>query len=105
MIKRILMAFAVVAATSGAAQAQSQYTFIGNVLIFAGNFCPLGYMPMNGQLLPINQNIPLFSILGTMYGGNGTTNFALPNALPMKTSNGQALMQCIAVRGIFPPRN
>jgi microcystin-dependent protein len=105
MIKRVLFAFAVIAAMSGAAQAQTQYTILGSVLIFAGNFCPFGYMPMNGQLLPINQNQALFSILGTTYGGNGTYNFALPNALPMKTATGAALTQCIAVRGIFPSRN
>src|SRR5271167_3236732 len=79
MIKRVLLAFAVVAATGGAAQAQTQYTILGSVLIFAGNFCPYGFMPMDGQLLPINQNQALFSILGTTYGGNGTTTFALPN--------------------------
>jgi microcystin-dependent protein len=53
--------------------------FIGEVRIFAGNFAPRGYAMCNGQLLPISQNTALFSILGTTYGGNGTTNFALPN--------------------------
>jgi len=105
MIKRILFAFAVVAATSGAAQAQTQYTILGSVLIFAGNFCPYGFMPMDGQLLPINQNQALFSVLGTTYGGNGTSSFALPKVKPMKTETGEILTQCIAVRGIFPSRN
>ena len=105
MIKRVLLAFAVIAATSGAAQAQTQYTLLGSVLIFAGNFCPTGFMPMNGQLVPITQNQALFAILGTTYGGNGTTDFALPEAKPMKTEKGQTLTQCIAVRGIFPSRN
>lgn len=53
--------------------------FIGEVRIFAGNFAPRGYAQCNGQLLPISQNTALFSILGTTYGGNGTTTFALPN--------------------------
>src|SRR5687768_6988896 len=43
------------------------------------NFAPKGWALCNGQLLPINQNQALFSLLGTMYGGNGQTNFALPN--------------------------
>jgi microcystin-dependent protein len=53
--------------------------FVGEVKIFAGNFSPRGYALCNGQLLPISQNTALFSILGTTYGGNGTSNFALPN--------------------------
>ncbi|MGZ4164153.1 MAG: phage tail protein, partial [Tumebacillaceae bacterium] len=53
--------------------------FIGEIRIFAGNFPPQGWAFCNGQLLPISQNTALFSILGTQYGGNGTTNFALPN--------------------------
>ncbi|WP_409559376.1 IPTL-CTERM sorting domain-containing protein [Accumulibacter sp.] len=46
---------------------------------FAGNFAPRGWALANGQLLAINQNQALFSLLGTNYGGNGTTNFALPD--------------------------
>ena len=53
--------------------------FIGELLLFAGNFAPRGYAICAGQLMSIQQNQALFSILGTTYGGNGTTNFALPN--------------------------
>jgi microcystin-dependent protein len=53
--------------------------FLGEVKIIAFNFAPQGYALCNGQLLPINQNQALFSILGTTYGGNGQTNFALPD--------------------------
>jgi microcystin-dependent protein len=53
--------------------------FIGEVRPFAFNFAPRNYMFASGQLLPIQQYTALFSILGTTYGGNGTTNFALPN--------------------------
>jgi microcystin-dependent protein len=53
--------------------------FMGQISIFAFNFAPKGWAMCNGQLLPINQNQALFSILGTTYGGNGQTNFALPN--------------------------
>ncbi len=52
---------------------------VGDIRLFAGNFAPSGFALCQGQVLPINQNTPLFSILGTTYGGNGTTNFALPD--------------------------
>jgi microcystin-dependent protein len=54
---------------------------LGSVTWFAGNFAPRGTAMANGQLLSINQNTELFSILGTTYGGNGATNFALPNLM------------------------
>jgi microcystin-dependent protein len=53
--------------------------FLGEIRAFSFTFAPRGWAQCNGQLLPINQNQALFSILGTTYGGNGTTNFALPN--------------------------
>jgi microcystin-dependent protein len=53
--------------------------FIGEIRIFAGDFAPVGWAMCNGQLLPIQQNTALFSIIGTYYGGNGTSNFQLPN--------------------------
>jgi microcystin-dependent protein len=53
--------------------------YIGEVRMFAGNFAPNGWMLCDGALLSIAQNTALFSILGTTYGGNGQTNFALPN--------------------------
>ena len=53
--------------------------FIGEIKMFGGNFAPKGWAMCNGQLLSISQNTALFSILGTTYGGNGTTTFALPD--------------------------
>lgn len=53
--------------------------FIGTIMPVGFNFAPRGWAFCNGQLLPISQNAALFSLLGTMYGGNGTTNFALPD--------------------------
>ena len=53
--------------------------FIGEIKMFAGNFAPRGYALCDGQLLRVNQNQALFSILGTTYGGDGRTNFALPD--------------------------
>ncbi|WP_060485972.1 phage tail protein [Pseudomonas sp. NBRC 111123] len=53
--------------------------FIGEIKMFAGNFAPRGYSLCNGQLTAISQNTALFSLLGTTYGGDGVTTFALPN--------------------------
>jgi len=53
--------------------------FIGQIMMAGFNFAPKFWALCNGQLLPINQNQALFSLLGTQYGGNGTTNFALPD--------------------------
>jgi microcystin-dependent protein len=53
--------------------------FLGEIRIVSFNYPPRGWAFCNGQLLPINQNQALFSLMGTMYGGNGQTTFALPN--------------------------
>ena len=70
--------------------------FIAEIKIISWNFAPQGWAFCNGQLLPINQNQALFSILGTTYGGNGQTNFALPNLqarTPIHTGQGFTLGQ------------
>ena len=53
--------------------------YLGEIRMFAGNFAPAGWALCNGQLLSLSANTALFSILGTTYGGNGTSTFALPN--------------------------
>lgn len=53
--------------------------YLGEVRLFAGNFAPKGWALCQGQLMPIQQNQALFSLLGTTYGGNGTVNFGLPD--------------------------
>jgi microcystin-dependent protein len=63
--------------------------FIGQIMMTGFSFAPRFWALCNGQLLPINQNQALFSLLGTQYGGNGTTNFALPN-LQSRTPIGYA---------------
>jgi microcystin-dependent protein len=70
--------------------------YLGQIALFAFSFAPKGWAQANGQLLPINQNQALFSLLGTFYGGNGIQNFALPNlqgSSPMHTGNGFVLGQ------------
>lgn len=68
--------------------------FIGEIKIFGFNFAPLGWAECNGQLMSIAQNTALFSILGTTYGGDGQTTFALPNlqgSAPMMWGQGNGL--------------
>jgi microcystin-dependent protein len=70
--------------------------YLGEIRIVSFNFAPKGWALCNGQLLPINQNQALFSILGTTYGGNGQTTFALPNfqgRAPAHFGNGFTLGQ------------
>jgi microcystin-dependent protein len=65
--------------------------FLAELRIMSFNFAPKGWALANGQLLPINQNQALFSLLGTTYGGNGQTTFALPNLqgrVPIHMGNG-----------------
>lgn len=68
--------------------------FLSEVRIFSFGYAPKGWAFCNGQLLPINQNQALFSLLGTTYGGDGRVNFALPDLrgrVPMHTGNGHTL--------------
>jgi microcystin-dependent protein len=68
--------------------------FLSEIKLVSFNFPPKGWALCNGQLLPINQNQALFSLLGTTYGGNGQTTFALPNLqgkAPMHVGNGHVL--------------
>jgi microcystin-dependent protein len=70
--------------------------FLAEIRIFAGNFAPTGWALCNGQLLPISQNTALFSLLGTFYGGDGKTTFALPDlqgSAPMHQGQGAGLSQ------------
>ena len=68
--------------------------FLSEIDIFSFSYAPRGWAQCNGQALPINQNQALFSLLGTNYGGNGSTNFALPNfrgRVPIHQGNGHTL--------------
>ena len=73
--------------------------FLGEIRMFGFNFAPQGWAFCNGQLLPINQNQALFALLGNMYGGNGTTTFALPNLqsrVPVGQGQGAGLSSYVA---------
>lgn len=68
--------------------------FLAEIRIFTAGFAPKGWAQCDGQLMPISQNTALFSLLGTTYGGNGTSNFALPNlqgCAPMQAGQGPGL--------------
>src|SRR3954464_9994405 len=68
--------------------------FLSEIKIVSFNFPPKGWALCNGQFLPINQNQALFALLGTTYGGNGQTTFALPNLrgqVPIHMGNGHTL--------------
>ena len=70
--------------------------FMGEIMMVAFNFAPKNWALCNGQLLPINQNQPLFALLGTTYGGDGRVNFGLPNLagkVPIHMGNGYTLGQ------------
>jgi microcystin-dependent protein len=69
---------------------------VGEIKIFAGNFAPAGWMFCEGQLLPISENEPLFILIGTTYGGDGQSTFALPDLrgrLPVHQTTGFVLGQ------------
>jgi microcystin-dependent protein len=68
--------------------------FLGQILMFCGNFAPAGTAFCNGQLMAISQNEALFSLLGTTYGGDGRTTYALPNlqgSVPVHAGQGPGL--------------
>lgn len=76
--------------------------FIGNIILFAGNFAPSGWMFCEGQLLPISENDALFNLIGTTYGGDGQETFALPDLrgrLPLHMGIGGGITYQIGEQG------
>jgi microcystin-dependent protein len=70
--------------------------YVGEIRMFAGNFAPAGWMFCEGQLLPISENETLFQLIGTTYGGDGQSTFALPDLrgrIPMHQGNGFVLAE------------
>jgi microcystin-dependent protein len=76
--------------------------YLGEVILFAGNYAPRGWAFAEGQLLPIAQHQSLFAILGTVYGGDGRTTFALPDT---RGDEPACMHYIIALQGVFPSRN
>jgi microcystin-dependent protein len=95
MKKQILILCLLLFSIIGNVEAQSE-GFLGEIRMFAGNFAPRGFAFCDGQLLPINQNQALFSLLGTTYGGDGRITFGLPDlrgrfAMHVGNTNGPGL--------------
>jgi microcystin-dependent protein len=70
--------------------------YVGEIRMFAGNFAPAGWMFCEGQLLPISENATLFQLIGTTYGGDGQSTFALPDLrgrIPLHQGNGFTLAE------------
>jgi len=78
----------------------SMEPFLGQIILFGGNFVIQGFAACDGAELSIAENTALFSLLGTTYGGNGTTTFALP-----KLENVGEARYLIALQGIYPSRS
>jgi microcystin-dependent protein len=77
--------------------------FLGQIALFAFPYAPKGWTACTGQILPIQQNQALFAIIGTTYGGDGKTTFALPNLQGKEPVPG--LQYCINLSGVFPQRD
>src|SRR6266480_4126906 len=81
--------------------------FLSEIRIFSFGFAPKGWALCNGQLLPINQNQPLFSLLGTTFGGDGRVNFGLPNlqaGTPIHVANATTAQADANSNGATPTR-
>lgn len=89
-------AAASLAGMPGTATAQASDPYLGQIMCAAFNFAPRGWAELNGQILSIAQNTALFALLGTTYGGNGQTTFALPDM------RGRVLMHAGAGPGLTP---
>jgi microcystin-dependent protein len=76
--------------------------FLGSLLLVPYKFAPAGWAHCHGQLMNISQNTALFSLIGTTFGGDGITTFALPDH---RTHEGIGLHWIIALQGIFPSRS
>jgi microcystin-dependent protein len=79
------------------------YEFVGEIRLFAGNYAIAGWAFCNGQLLPISENETLFTLIGTTYGGDGQSTFALPNLqgrIPLHQGNGFILAETGGVESV-----
>lgn len=83
-------------------------TYLGIIKLYPYNFAPMGWILCNGATLQINQNQALYSLIGVKFGGNGSTNFQVPNltnAAPTSpNANVQTMAYYIASQGLYPMR-
>jgi microcystin-dependent protein len=78
---------------------------LGEIRLFPFNFVPRGWAACNGALLPIQQNQALFALIGPTLGGDGRTNFALPDLRTNSPLPAGVVGYCIATQGVFPSRD
>ncbi len=78
--------------------------FIGQISLLPWDWAPSGWAKCDGSMLPIQGNEALFSLIGTSFGGDGRTEFALPELRDERARNGGTLAYYIALQGIFPSR-
>ncbi|MFN4282027.1 MAG: phage tail protein [Alphaproteobacteria bacterium] len=113
-MKRAMCGLAFLAAAAGWSQpaAAGPEEYVGEMMIVGySGWCPRGSMPASGQLLPIASNQVLFSLLGTKFGGDGRSNFALPkaNETTLQGLHGAGLppglYYCVVTQGVYPSRN
>jgi microcystin-dependent protein len=80
---------------------------LGQIQLFPFGFAPRGWAPCEGQIIPVSENQALFALLGDTYGGDGRSNFGIPdlrNAVPIVTIY-QKMWYCISMDGTFPQRS
>src|SRR5580700_11428445 len=77
--------------------------YVGQVEFLAADFCPDGWPPGDGRLVPISDYPAQFRVIGTTYGGDGVTNFALPKVAMATEGGGVMLKACVTIRGAYPP--
>jgi microcystin-dependent protein len=79
--------------------------YLGEIRMFGGDFAPRGWARCHGQLLPIAEHAPLFSLIGTTYGGDGVETFALPDLRhDQAPAAALPITFIIALAGVYPPR-
>ena len=77
--------------------------FMSSIMLWPCDWVPIGWLFCNGQSLSIQQNTALFSLIGTTYGGDGITNFMLPN-MQSVTASGAEVKYIICTQGVYPSR-
>jgi len=107
-MKIVLLASAIIAAGFALPAHAQRDAILGEVRLIGFDFCPEGWAEADGRLLPIQGNPALYSLFSNSYGGNGTTNFALPDLRKVTpvpvTDKEKRLRYCVAIRGDYPRR-
>ena len=107
MTRKMKLGCAVVILGMGAAvtPTRAQEPYLSQVIFMGATFCPFGTIPTDGQLLSIEQYKALFSAMGTAYGGDGKTTFAIPkiSGIPTQAPNAP-VRACMFANGMFPSR-